>query len=260
MKALLNVPAFTFRFRMVRSKGLKNVGTKKEQKKIAQKVSLSIPSRLLDGSQVSSPISKVESVVAGSMYLARDFLTQDECRVWVEYSEQVGFEKVYHPASRYMAHRECGRIQIQDWSLAELLYDRMKQIVQSCHAQIQKGFAPAPGFSNYGPVSCNGNIRLYKYEKGMSFGKHIDESNRTERGITEITVLIYLTSCQGGATRFFLPHKKEVAIVPQAGTVLLHVHGDRCLEHSADAVQEGVKYILRTDIVYGECNLKHGKI
>jgi hypothetical protein len=34
--------------------------------------------------------------------------------------------------------------------------------------------------------------------------------------------------------------------------MLLHVHGDHCLEHEADPVVDGTKYVLRTDIVFGE--------
>lgn len=124
--------------------------------------------------------------------------------------------------------------------------------------------------SSYRPVACNGNIRIYKYEKGMSFGQHYDGSNEIDRfecGKTELTVLIYLSSCRGGATRFYLPpHKNDgrgkrsrkglesVGFVPEAGSILMHWHGDKCLMHEADPVMEGVKYVLRTDIVYAKVN------
>lgn len=96
-------------------------------------------------------------------------------------------------------------------------------------------------------VACNPNLRLYKYEKSMRFGKHIDESNLVEDGLTRFTVLFYLSSCKGGATRF----EEDVAVIPQTGNMLIHVHGDSCLEHEADAVVSGTKYVLRTDLV---CN------
>lgn len=121
----------------------------------------------------------------------------------------------------------------------------------------------------YRPVACNGNIRIYRYEKGMSFGRHYDGSNAIDRfpgGCTELTVLIYLSSCRGGATRFYPPHQTGgrgkkgkkgidsgatgVAFVPEAGSILMHTHGARCLEHEAEPVIEGTKYVLRTDIVF----------
>ena len=133
----------------------------------------------------------------------------------------------------------------------------------------------------YGPVGLSENIRLYRYGRGMSFGRHFDGSNREpsfgDTANTEITVLIYLSDCRGGATRFYPPassgsgtkkkktkkqkeaetptkggvdDKDGVAFVPEQGAVLLHVHGDRCLAHEADPVLDGIKYVLRTDVVY----------
>ena len=33
-----------------------------------------------------------------------------------------------------------------------------------------------------------------------------------------------------------------IVYTPEEGSVLLHVHGDHCLEHEAEPVLEGVKY------------------
>lgn len=40
------------------------------------------------------------------------------------------------------------------------------------------------------------------------------------------------------------------AIVPEPGLALLHMHGDDCLEHEGAEVLSGVKYVLRSDILY----------
>ena len=112
----------------------------------------------------------------------------------------------------------------------------------------------------YQPISCNPNLRLYKYIKGQWFGRHVDDSNKikitedapstianAKQTQTEITVLFYLSSCRGGATRFYMPKGKAkkddtIAFTPEQGAVLLHIHGDRCLEHEAEPVLDGVKY------------------
>ena len=203
--------------------------------------------------------------------------------------------------------------------MSHRLYNRIEQIVQHISPQLDIfDKATLLPLSNnnavetknnllpkkYQPITCNPNLRLYKYTKGQWFGRHVDGSNKidlptkTSSGNnkkynattpystidddddddvkdtqTEITVLFYLSSCNGGATRFHLPcsssssggtkkKKKKggrktneesgsIAFIPEEGAVLLHVHGDRCLEHEAEPVLNGVKYVLRTDIVYG---------
>ena len=189
-----------------------------------------------------------------------------------------GFESVRHAATRFVAQRECGRIQMDDRRVAGALYERMGPII----AQVADQVGVTHSDAAYGPVGLSGNIRLDRYGRGMSFGRHFDGSNAApsfgDTANTEITVLIYLSDCRGGATRFYPPassgggtstkktkkkqkeaekptkggvdDKDGVAFVPEQGAVLLHVHGDRCLEHEADPVLDGIKYVLRTDVVY----------
>jgi hypothetical protein len=212
--------------------------------------------------------------------------------MWIDYAEggmigDGGWDKVSHPATKWIAHRECGRIQRSDWDMSHRLFRRIEGIVRRISPQlniadeaallsnlvnvrsrggVEKSGGPPPS-KKYRPVTCNPNLRLYKYTKGQWFGRHVDESNeidfpprnsgdlvvdgllsavdaRDGRLRTEITVLFYLSSCRGGATRFHLPQgrKSSVAFVPEEGAVLLHVHGDHCLEHEAEPVLEGVKY------------------
>lgn len=41
------------------------------------------------------------------------------------------------------------------------------------------------------------------------------------------------------------------SVTPAPGLALLHLHGeDRCLEHEAAEVRQGVKYVLRSDVVF----------
>ena len=247
----------------------------------------------------TSTSTNVQALVPSAVFVSKNFFTLDECQTLVQHAEQnIGFEHMNNPKTREYAHRTCGRIQVNDcYDFANILFERMKPIMNDITNQLQFSSNQNDGDYHYQPVGCNPNIRIYKYEKKMSFGRHYDGSNRISLdgfsdcgsgvgvrvGNTEITVLIYLSSCQGGATRFYLPHggrsstckkhkknkkKREilkdnydsdddgdgddgsVAFTPQAGAILLHTHGDRCLEHKAEPVVKGLKYILRTDIVY----------
>eukprot|EP00878_Enallax_costatus_P004211 GHUV01004441.1.p1 GENE.GHUV01004441.1~~GHUV01004441.1.p1 ORF type:complete len:263 (+),score=95.62 GHUV01004441.1:156-944(+) len=58
----------------------------------------------------------------------------------------------------------------------------------------------------------------------------------------------------GGETVFYGARARVVACVsPAPGLALLHLHGEhRCLEHEAAEVQQGVKYVLRSDVVFAK--------
>lgn len=188
-----------------------------------------------------------------------NFFTPQECQNWISFCERSeGLEYTQHNATNYIAQRECYRMQQSDATdLTEVLFRRLAKagIIPKLMTALQSMQYEFP--DGYQPIGFNPNLRLYKYTKGHAFGRHFDGSNLVESmGMTEITVLIYLSSCTGGATRFYPPISKRkeqfssFAFDPEPGTMLLHVHGDRCLEHEADQVLEGVKYVLRTDIVF----------
>lgn len=62
--------------------------------------------------------------------------------------------------------------------------------------------------------------------------------------------LSFLTQV-GGATLFYGDKGRLVArTTPRPGLCLVHEHGENCLEHEAEVVRQGVKYVLRSDIVF----------
>ena len=76
---------------------------------------------------------------------------------------------------------------------------------------------------------------------------------------SKLTFLMYLNSnFTGGATTFFLPNPRCVGnidargVQPQKGSVLVFPHGESefSLVHEGSAVLEGVKYVIRTDVLY----------
>ena len=143
------------------------------------------------------------------------------------------------------------------------------------------------------------NIRIYRYRPGQFFDKHYDESNKLDFVVagskatvvdkqqqqqqqrhssstslsipakTTWTLLIYLSTCQGGETVFYAPDRNPstnslsfdttanntpsfpIVIPSLAGTALLHRHGDQCLLHEGREVKPGSaeKWIIRSDLV-----------
>eukprot|EP00040_Diaphanoeca_grandis_P022014 m.117759 g.117759 ORF g.117759 m.117759 type:complete len:251 (-) comp28604_c0_seq1:57-809(-) len=199
---------------------------------------------------------ELQDLFNGLVFVAENFLLQHECVKIIEWAEGCGFEYVQHDATRYIAQRECGRLQRDCVTTASKLWERIEPMIA-----LVAGDLGVPKGRH--AVGCNPNIRLYRYERGHAFGKHVDESNSTTTGRTELTMLVYLNGANdddtyplnGGETAFYAPHDQRHEVcrfAPRAGSVLIHVHGDRCLPHEALKVNEGCKYILRTDIVYSQ--------
>lgn len=93
---------------------------------------------------------------------------------------------------------------------------------------------------------ANERLRCYRYRPGQHFGPHFDgcfERSPTERSF--LTFLVYLNTCEvGGATRF---NDLELEVQPSTGAGLLFNHH---LLHEGAPVLKGVKYVVRTDLLY----------
>ncbi|KRA70805.1 hypothetical protein ASD78_18020 [Lysobacter sp. Root667] len=88
------------------------------------------------------------------------------------------------------------------------------------------------------------SLRFYKYGPGQRFRMHKD-GPWTEDGLSsKLTLLVYLNEgFVGGDTDF-----RDFRIAPATGEALLFVHDTW---HEGAAVEQGVKYVLRSDVLYG---------
>ena len=95
-------------------------------------------------------------------------------------------------------------------------------------------------------VGGNPRIRVYRYEPGEHHGTHWDTVVELGGGVaSRLTLVFYLNDgFEGGETDF--PELKK-RVVPARGRALVFQH--RVL-HSALGVTRGVKYVLRTDVLY----------
>ena len=108
-------------------------------------------------------------------------------------------------------------------------------------------------------MGLNERWRFYRYEPGQRFKRHRDgtlalpprvvDGLRLPMGRSLTTLMIYLNEgCVGGETAFFGENGDEwVRVRPQTGTALCFPHE---IKHEGCVVAEGVKYVLRTDILY----------
>ena len=177
------------------------------------------------------------------MATAAPIISPAECEAWVRWGESTGFSLEKHAQTSRIAHRDNWRLAVESDAVAQAVFERL----------MLARLVP-PTLGRLRASGCNPNIRLYKYGEGQRFGRHVDQSNRVADGATEFTVLLYLNDgFEGGETVFYGSHydaNPMYRFVPQAGAALVHAHGERCLTHEGSAVTKGVKYLLRTDVVY----------
>ncbi|MDJ0366019.1 2OG-Fe(II) oxygenase [Hymenobacter sp. H14-R3] len=87
-------------------------------------------------------------------------------------------------------------------------------------------------------------FRFYRYQRGHKFKGHYDESYaRNAHEASYFTFMVYLNdNFQGGDTTF-----RGVRIRPRQGMALIFLHS---LYHEGSEVTQGVKYVLRLDVMY----------
>lgn len=163
------------------------------------------------------------------------FLTPDECREWVAFAEEVGFEDapITTSAGPVMAPdvRNNTRVMVDDVERADDLWQRIEPFV--------------PRRSSFPePIGLNERLRFYRYDPGQAFRWHFDGAYRRPNGErSHLTFMVYLNDdFEGGDTRF-----EETVVEPRTGRALLFVH--RQLHEGAE-ITSGRKYVLRTDVMY----------
>jgi predicted 2-oxoglutarate/Fe(II)-dependent dioxygenase YbiX len=130
--------------------------------------------------------------------------------------------------------RNNTRVMFDDAALAAQLFERVAPHV------------PARLEECWYLCGANERLRCYRYAPGQFFAPHFDGAftrNRDERSL--LTLIVYLNACEaGGETRFL---DLELAVRPSPGAALVFNHH---LLHEGARVERGIKYALRTDLMY----------
>ena len=108
-------------------------------------------------------------------------------------------------------------------------------------------------------VGLNERLRFLKYSPGQYFKPHFDGSYRRPDGSEQsfVTVQLYLNQGMAGGDTTFLSNTRaedNVAVAPRTGRVLVFQHD---LLHEGSTLLEGVKYAMRTDVMYRKASNKH---
>ncbi|UHQ24906.1 2OG-Fe(II) oxygenase [Lysobacter sp. 5GHs7-4] len=159
----------------------------------------------------------------------------DECAQLIALAEARGFEPAgvrTTAGQKAMPHvRNNERVVLESPEWVDRLWRRLSGLaLPVLDGQVARGL----------PRS----LRFYKYGPGQRFRMHKD-GPWTEDGMSSrLTLLVYLNEgFVGGDTDF-----RDFRIAPVAGEALLFVHDTW---HEGAAVEQGVKYVLRSDVLYG---------
>ncbi|KIW11112.1 hypothetical protein PV08_10412 [Exophiala spinifera] len=197
----------------------------------------------------------IETVLDGQILVIRNLFTSTLCKNYVAFLASLPLTTTPGKPKRGEAVRVNDRFQIEDPIFAKTLWESsgLKSLVES--------FGDTKAFDGK-ILGLNSNIRVYRYRPGQFFDKHYDESNKIHFGEDKVpakttwTLLIYLTTCQGGETAFYpepskrgVPPPEPIVIGLETGMALLHKHGDDCLFHEGKEVRSGEKWVLRSDLV-----------
>jgi len=97
-------------------------------------------------------------------------------------------------------------------------------------------------------VGANERLRCYRYRPGQRFGPHFDGAfQRSDNERSILTFIIYLNEgFEGGETTFL---DLGEAVGPRTGLGLFFQHP---VLHEGSEVTSGVKYAIRSDIMYSK--------
>eukprot|EP00004_Rigifila_ramosa_P025704 TRINITY_DN775_c0_g1_i1.p1 TRINITY_DN775_c0_g1~~TRINITY_DN775_c0_g1_i1.p1 ORF type:complete len:238 (-),score=49.72 TRINITY_DN775_c0_g1_i1:22-633(-) len=178
----------------------------------------------------------------GFAFVLHGVYTKEECEALIARTEKIGYNaallnvgggrQVYDPDTR-----KSSRCIIDDAVLAAEIFARVQPWVPE-------------ELSNMVCVGLNERCRFLKYNPGDYFAPHMDGTYVRENGERSIlTLQLYLNEGFGGGGTRFLDYRGNVLYdcVPQTGSVLIFEHP---LLHEGELLTGGVKYAMRTDIMY----------
>ena len=196
----------------------------------------------------------IETFVPDQILIIRNLFTSKLCKDYVSFLTQLPLSTTPGKPKRGEATRVNDRFQIEDPLFAKQLWEQtpLRHLVEQYEEQSAwRGEV----------LGLNPNIRIYRYRPGQFFDQHYDESNRVSfgpdrtPGKTTWTLLLYLTTCEGGETAFYPEATRKgektpdpIEVATEVGMALLHNHED-CMLHEGKEVKSGEKWVLRSDLV-----------
>jgi len=224
---------------------------------------------MLDLDYPRENISRKDFSEPRGTYQLLNVLSQQECQQFIKLSETLGYlPDAAVSLPRSIRHND-NIVWVTDEQTDTIIWQRVQLLVSQNLAM----------FGDKKPLGINARFRFYRYTKGDYFKPHTDGAWPGSRVVdgklmtnaypdrySMMSFLIFLNDdYSGGATRFVVHEEdhsspsrrneeefKMVDIRTPAGAVLCFPHGMHLLHcvHSSEPITRGVKYIIRTDMLF----------
>jgi len=178
---------------------------------------------------------QVDVSIPEARFTVDGVFTPEECAQTIAWAEDLGFEEAPITTARGFVRipsvRNNTRVMVDHTDLAADLWARVQP-------EVPASLGP------WRAVGLNERLRIYRYGEGQYFKPHLDGAfarSSTER--SQFTMMVYLNDdFTGGETAF-----TGQLVRPAPGRALFFLHRQR---HEGRAVRSGLKYVLRTDVMY----------
>ena len=232
-----------------------------------------LPAWTDDGTAIAFDSAPEEAVsrldipeVPGAFQLL-NVLNYNEADEFVEQTERLGFHQDSPVSLPHHVRHNYNLNWIVSEKVDHTIWQRCREFVpETVNAQTATGL--------------NARFRFYRYREGDFFKTHTDGAWPGSRVIggklindaypgcySQFTCLIFLNDdYQGGRTQFFVSntdirqparssdHVEQVSVVTPKGAMLCFPHGShpQHCQHGGELISKGSKYIIRTDILFGD--------
>lgn len=208
--------------------------------------------------EISDNIERIELDSVPGAFQLLNVVSQVECQQLIGLTESLGYlQDAAVSLPRSVRHNDS-LTWVADQSTTDIIWQR-------CAALINRSL---DNFNGKKALGLNARFRFYRYQQADYFSPHTDGSwpgsqvidrklvtNAYEDRWSQLTFLLFLSDdYEGGSTQFFIDANlsSPVNIKTPVGGVLCFPHGlhpMHCL-HSSEAVTSGIKYIIRSDVLF----------
>ena len=190
------------------------------------------------------------------IFALSNVLSPSECESLIHLSERHGYVSLIS-AERGSTGRTNTRVLTDDKSLADMLYERVREFLPKSY-RLRDG--------EWDLIGLNSRFRWCKYVKGQSFkrihcDKWVDLPELPDQH-SFYSVNIYLnehgTCYSGGRTIIYEKkgyggsgqYKETSSVSAKTGEVVIFNHFPEKYWHSGETLSSGIKYLLRSDVMY----------